>query len=102
GGQQATYQREHKAQVTTLLGPITIWRSYYLCKACGHGQHPLDAQLQFCAGSRSQALDELLALLGATQDSFVQAAQVLERLTLVHVSATTVRDPPHHLAPLLL
>lgn len=101
-GQQAAYQRERKAQVTTLLGPITIWRSYYLCAGCGQGQHPLDAQLQFCAGSRSAALDELLALLGATQDSFVQAAQVLERLTLVHVSATSVRDATEQLGALLL
>lgn len=101
-GHQAAYQRERKAQVTTLLGPICIWRSYYLCAACGHGQHPLDTQLQFCAGSRSAALDELLALLGATQDSFVQAAQVLERLTLVHVSATSVRDATEHLGALLL
>ena len=101
-GQLAAYQRERKAQVTTLLGPITIWRSYYLCAACGQGQHPLDAQLQFCAGSRSQALDELLALLGATQDSFVQAAQVLERLTLVHVSANSVREATEDLGALLL
>jgi hypothetical protein len=27
-GQVAAYQRERKAQVATLLGPITIWRSY--------------------------------------------------------------------------
>jgi len=101
-GQQAAYQREHKAQVSTLLGPLTIWRSYYLCAACGQGQHPLDAQLQFCAGSRSAALDELLALLGATQDSFVQAAQVLERLTLVHVSANSVREATEQLGALLL
>jgi hypothetical protein len=101
-GHQAGYQRERKAHLTTLLGPISIWRSYYLCPACGHGQHPLDAQLQFCAGSRSAALDELLALLGATQDSFVQAAQVLERLTLVHVSANSVRDATEHLGALLL
>ena len=101
-GQVAVYQRERKAQVTTLLGSITIWRSYYLCAACGHGQHPLDAQLQFCAGSRSAALDELLALLGATQDSFVQAAQVLERLTLVHVSATSLREATEQLGALLL
>src|SRR5947208_2492197 len=100
-GHQAAYQRERKAQVTTLLGPICIWRSYYLCPACGQGQHPLDAQLQFCAGSRSAALDELLALLGATQDSFVQAAQVLERLTLVHVSANSVRDATEQLGTLL-
>jgi hypothetical protein len=66
------------------------------------GQHPLDAQLQCCAGSRSQALDELLALLGATQDSFVQAAQVLERLTLIHVSATSVRQATEQLGAVLL
>jgi hypothetical protein len=101
-GQEAAYQRERKAQVTTLLGPITIWRSYYLCAACGVGQHPLDAVLQFCAGSRSQALDELLALLGATQDSFVQAAMVLERLTLVHVSANSVREATEQLGEVLL
>jgi Uncharacterised protein family (UPF0236) len=101
-GQQAAYQRERKAQVTTLLGPITIWRSYYLCAACGVGQHPLDDVLQFCAGSRSQALDELLALLGATQDSFVQATEVLERLILVHVSANSVREATEHLGEVLL
>jgi hypothetical protein len=101
-GQAAAYQRQRPAQVTTLLGPISIWRSYYLCAACGHGQHPLDAQLQFCAGSRSAALDELLALLGATQDSFVEAAHVLERLTLVHVSANSVRDATEQLGTLLL
>jgi hypothetical protein len=101
-GHEAAYQREREAQVTTLLGPISIQRSYYLCAACGHGQHPLDAQLQFCAGSRSAALDELLALLGATQDSFVQAAMVLERLTLVHVSANSVREATEQLGALLL
>src|SRR5690242_1787538 len=96
-GQEAAYQRHRSAQVTTLLGPITITRPYYLCAECGVGQHPLDTQLQFCAGSRSQALDELLALLGATQDSFVQAAQVLERLCAVHVSANSVRDATEQL-----
>jgi len=100
-GHLAAYQRERKAQVTTLLGSITIWRSSYRCAACGAGQHPRDDVLQFCAGSRSQALDELLALLGATQDSFVQAAQVLERLTLVHVSANSVREATEQLGALL-
>jgi len=97
----AAYQRQRTAQVTTLLGSISIRRSYYLCAACGHGQHPLDAQLQFCAGSRSQALDELLALLGATQDSFGEAATVLERLTLVHVSPNSVREATEQLGALL-
>jgi hypothetical protein len=101
-GHAAAYQRQRTAQVTTLLGPITFARAYYLCAACGHGQHPLDAQLQCCAGSRSAALDELLALLGATQDSFGEAAQVLEQLTLVHVSANSVRDATEQLGAVLL
>ena len=52
-GQVARYLRQRPAAVTTILGPITLTRPYYLCAACGLGQHPLDAQLQLCAGSRS-------------------------------------------------
>ena len=101
-GQTARYQRQRPATVTTILGPITFQRPYYLCAACGHGQHPLDAQLQLCAGSRSAGLDELLALLGATQDSFAEAASVLERLTLVHVSPNSVRTATETLGATLL
>lgn len=101
-GHSATYQRLRRAQVATLLGPIHITRPYYLCAVCGHGQHPLDTHLQFCAGSRSAALDELLALLGATQDSFVGATAVLERLTLVQVSANSVRDATEQLGAVLV
>jgi hypothetical protein len=100
-GQQARLLRRRGAQVITLLGPITIERPYYLCVACGHGHAPLDQQLQICAGSRSQALDELLALLGATQDSFAQAASVLERLTLLHLSPNSVRDATEALGTVL-
>lgn len=101
-GQSARYQRQRPATVTTILGPITFQRPYYLCAACGHGQHPLDTQLQLCAGSRSAGLDELLALLGATQDSFAQAASVLEHLTLVHVSPNSVRAATEELGATLL
>src|ERR671933_2784060 len=72
-GQPAAYQRQRPATVTTILGPLTVARPYYLCAACGHGQHPLDADLALCAGSRSAGLDELVALLGATQHSFAEA-----------------------------
>ncbi len=101
-GQPARYQRQRPAKVTTILGPITIRRPYYLCATCGHGQHPLDAQLQLCAGSRSAALDELLALLGATQDSFAEAASVLKQLTLVHISPNSVRDATEELGATLI
>src|ERR671939_878209 len=100
-GQLAAYQRQRPATVTTILGPLTVTRPYYLCAACGQGQHPLDAALDLCAGSRSAGLDELLALLGATHDSFADATTVLERLTLVHVSPNGARDATEALGAVL-
>lgn len=58
--------------------------------------------MHLCAGSRSLALDAVLALLGATQESFAQAANVLERLTLVHVSPNSVRQATEQLGAVLL
>ena len=101
-GHRAAYQRLRPATVTTILGPLTLERPYYLCARCGHGQQPLDADLNLCAGSRSAGLDELLALLGATQDSFAEATTVLERLTLVHVSPNGARDATEALGAVLL
>src|SRR4051794_590133 len=90
-GQQAHYQRQRVAQVKTVLGAITIRRAYYHCAACQHGVSPLDRQLGYCAGSTSAGLAELLALLGATADSFEAASALLEKLTLVHVSPNLAR-----------
>jgi hypothetical protein len=90
-GARARYQREREATVISLLGPLSFSRPYYHCAACGHGFAPLDQQLQFCAGSVSASLEELLALLGAQVDSFEAAVGVLEKLTLLHVAPNTVR-----------
>ena len=101
-GQDARALRQRPATVISLLGRITIPRTYYHCAACGSGQYPLDAQLAICAGSRSAGLNEILALLGSTQDSFAEAASVLERLTLIHLSPTTVRTATEQLGAILV
>jgi len=90
-GASARLVRWRPAQVRTLLGPITVRRPYYHCAACHHGVVPCDAQLGLVAGSTSAGLDELLALLGAQESSFAQAATVLEKLTLMHVCPNLVR-----------
>jgi hypothetical protein len=90
-GHQADYQRQRPAQVRTVLGPITIRRAYYRCPACHQGLAPLDRQLGYCAGSTSAGLDEVLALLGATADSFAAASTLLAKLTLVQISPNVVR-----------
>jgi len=90
-GQTAGYVRMRPATVTTVLGRVTLARAIYRCPTCGEYHAPLDAQLQIAAGGISLGLQELLALLGATQDSFAQAAAVLERLCLVQVCPNSVR-----------
>jgi uncharacterized protein UPF0236 len=87
-GGQAAYQRQRAAQVTTVLGPVTYRRAYYVCAACHQGWCPLDQQLGWCAGSSSRGLQARMALLAA-QMPFAQVADLLRRLCGVTVSTTT-------------
>ena len=100
-GQPATAMHQRPAQVTTLLGPIVITRAYYSCSRCHQGHAPLDRQLGYRAGSTSAGLDELLALLGATADSFAAASTLLERLTLVRVCPNLARAATETLGQVL-
>src|SRR6478735_2642549 len=100
-GQPVTAVHQRPAQVTTLLGPIVITRAYYSCPHCHQGHAPLDRQLGYRAGSTSAGLDELLALLGATADSFAAASTLLERLTLVHVCPNLARAATETLGQVL-
>jgi hypothetical protein len=101
-GAQANYQRRREASVKTVLDTITFVRPYYLCPTCKKGHAPVDQQLEVCAGSISAGLDELLALLGATEDSFAQAASVLQKLTLVAVCPNSVREATERLGQVLI
>ena len=70
---------------------MTMRRAYDHGAACRQGLAPLDRQLGYCAGSTSAGLDEVLALLGATADSFAAARALLAKLTLVDLSPNVVR-----------
>lgn len=100
-GHLARYVRVRPATVTTVLGRVTIERALYHCQHCGTWDAPLDRQMQIAAGGLSLGLQELLALLGATQDSFAQAASVLERLCLVQVCPNSVRAATEDLGAVL-
>ena len=100
-GHQADYQRQRPAQVRTVLGPIIIRRAYYHCAACRQGLAPLDRRLGYRAGSTSAGLDEVLALLGATADSFAAASALLAKLTLVHISPNVARAATETLGQVL-
>lgn len=99
-GGRARYQRRREAQCKTLLGVIHLKRPYYLCAVCHAGHCPLDRRLGFCAGSLSGGLEALLALLG-TEFSYGHAAHMVERLSLVRVSASRCRQATNALGALL-
>ena len=101
-GAQARYRRMREATVTTLLGDLTYTRATYNCASCHQGHAPLDQQRQVAAGSLSIGLQELLALLGATQTWFADAAAVLERLCLVRVCPNTVRSASEEVGAILV
>ena len=100
-GHLARYVRVRPATVTTVLGRIAVERAISYCPCCGAYHTPLDQQLQIAASGISLGLQELLALLGATQDSFAQAASVLERLCLVHLCPNSVRAATEDLGAVL-
>ncbi len=61
-----------------------------MCATCHHGHCPLDKELGFYAGSISGGLEALTALLG-TEFSYGRAAEMVERLSLVSISASRCR-----------
>jgi len=75
--------------VTTLAGPVTLWRPYWHCAACGTGVAPADARWALPADGASLAVQTLAALVGTVQP-FRQAAEMLQRLTGVMVSARSI------------
>ena len=99
-GGMAVYQRQREGQTRTLFGDVTLKRPYYLCANCHQGRCPLDEQLGFCAGGLSSGLSTLIALLG-TEFVFEDASEMLERLTLVHVSPNTCRKETETLGQLV-
>ena len=75
--------------VTTLAGPVTVWRAYWHCAGCGTGVHPADAGWALPEEGASWAVQTHAALLGTLQP-FRQAAEMLHRLTGLSVSARSI------------
>lgn len=100
-GQRARFQRLRPATITTLLGRLSLSRAVYHCANCNNSHAPRDSQLQVAADGISAGLNEVLALLAATQDSFAQATNVLHRLCLVQVCPTSARATTEDLGTVL-
>lgn len=77
--------------VLGLLGGMTIRRHYYHCADCRHGTAPFDHTLGLDATRQTPGAREIIALTG-TVDSFVESAdELIEKLSGVRVSESTIQ-----------
>jgi hypothetical protein len=76
--------------VVSLLGPLRLWRHYYLCKHCHRGTSPRDALLGLGEHDLTPAAAEVVSLAGLLA-SFAEAAEkTLPRLAGLRVCESTV------------
>jgi len=89
-GGRARYEGDRQRTVVTICGAVSIARAYYRCPTCGKAEHPLDGQLGL-SGGWSPGMRELVSLVGANW-SYGRSADLVERMTGVRVSATSVQS----------
>jgi hypothetical protein len=82
----------------TVLGPITLRRSYYHAPCCGWGQAPYDALIDIAGTSFSPALRNMMANVGS-DGPFDHGAAQLARLAGVQVAASSIERVCARVAP---
>src|SRR2546427_1705550 len=88
-GGTAVYRELRPKRILTVLGPLEIWRPYYLCPRCHIGQTPQDEELDVAATECSPGVRRMMALVGS-QSSFAQGRQQLELLAGLTVTTKAV------------
>lgn len=83
-GQSARFKGRFPKTFRTALGPITLQRAYYHCKACEAGFYPRDRALQLEGSSLSPGLTRLIGTTAA-QVSFAASSGLLDEVAGLQV-----------------
>ena len=86
----AEFKGYRTCDVTTLFGRATYRRAYYHCEHCHHGWFPTDAEFGI-ERKQTPAAREVETLAGMLHPFAEGAEQVLERMSGLRVSASTVQ-----------
>lgn len=89
--QAAPFHGHRDRHILTLLGPIRYGRAYYFCRRCGDGQVPFDQEHGLSDRRLSPAAEQVVTRAGATGESFDRAAEHLDEMCGLIVSASTVQ-----------
>jgi hypothetical protein len=89
--ESARFKEYRSKRVVSLLGEVTIPRSYYYCRHCGDGHFPWDGVLRLTARSLTPGAEEVVSLAGIL-DAFGEVAQrTLRKLAGLRLSESTVQ-----------
>jgi hypothetical protein len=86
----ASYHIDAERTLVSLFGPITYQRCYYYCRRCGKGQYPFDRYAGIPAHQLTPAVERLTSLAGAVSPSFEKGAELLQEMSGVKLSESTV------------
>ncbi len=86
----AAYHAEAGRSLISLFGPIRYERAYYYCRRCGKGYHPFDTQAGIPAHQLTPAAERLASLAGGVSPSFEKGAELLQEMSGVALSESTV------------
>ena len=86
-----------KRDITTLVGPVTLYRPYFYCKRCSFGFYPLDDALGLVNRKVQPDLQELEAWLAAEMP-YETACEALERCAGINLSNHHAHDVVNEIA----
>ena len=88
-GHEAAFAGYRDKTFDTVLGPVTVTRSWYHCGECGHGLAPRDAGLGVAGASMSPGLT-MMNDIAAAAGPFAGAARLLQELAGVRLTVKRV------------
>lgn len=86
----AAYHDDACRTLVSLFGTLCYRRAYYYCRRCGKGLCPFDQQAGLSEHHLTPAVQRLACLAGGVSSSFEKGAELLEEMSGVHLSESTV------------
>ena len=88
-GKRAHYREQRCKPVLTVVGPVQVWRPYYLCPDCHQGQFPADVELDIENTEFSPGVRRMHALVGQ-QAPFDHGREQMKVLAGLEVTTKSV------------
>jgi hypothetical protein len=86
-----------KREITTLIGPVVLYRPYFYCKACHYGFYPLDEALGLSERKIQPDIQEIEAWL-TSEMPYEMSSETIKRCTGIDLSNHHSHDVTNEIA----